>query len=218
MNVLVIAPHPDDETIGCGGTLCLHHERGDRIAVAYLTSGELGLKALKTKTAWRIREREARIAADLIGIAKTVFLRLPDWYLGTAIKQAAAALCPILKTESPELIYLPHPAEWHPDHRATLEVLQLALERARIPVPELRAYEVWTPLSEYDFVEDITSMMPCKLRALEAYQSQLSEFAYERAVRGLNEFRGALAGKCLYAEVFQRPRLKKTKRIQRSAP
>jgi N-acetylglucosamine malate deacetylase 1 len=208
MNVLVIAPHPDDETIGCGGTLCLHRERGDRILVAYLTSGELGLKHVKPQTAWRIREREARKAAGMIGVSKTMFLRLPDWYVGKSVKKAAAALRPVLRAESPRIIYLPHPGEWHPDHRAALAVIRLALNRAGIPAPELRAYEIWTPLSEYDHVEDITAMMPCKLRALESYKSQLNEFAYERAVRGLNEFRGALAGKCLYAEVFQCPPVK----------
>ena len=59
MNVLVIAPHPDDESIGCGGTLCLHARRGDPITVAYLTSGELGLKHLARNKARLTREREA---------------------------------------------------------------------------------------------------------------------------------------------------------------
>ena len=68
---------------------------------------------------------------------------------------------------------------------------------------EVRAYEVWAPLSEFDHVEDISRVMPRKLRALRAHSSQLKEFDYERAVRGLNQFRGALAAKCRYAEVFQ---------------
>jgi LmbE family N-acetylglucosaminyl deacetylase len=112
-------------------------------------------------------------------------------------------LSPILRRELPQLIYLPHPGEWHPDHQAALPLLRAALERSRIPQPALRAYEVWTPLQQFDHVENISRVMPRKLRALRAHRSQLAEFDYERAMRGLNQYRGALAGKCRYAEVFQ---------------
>ena len=78
MNVLVIAPHPDDESIGCGGALCLHSRRGDRSSVVYLTSGELGLKHLPRHDAWLTREREAAQAAKILGIARMFFLRLAD--------------------------------------------------------------------------------------------------------------------------------------------
>ena len=79
MNVVVIAPHPDDEAIGCGGSICLHHSRGDRVTAVFLTSGELGLKHLPADEACRIREAEARAAATILGIAAIDFLRLPDW-------------------------------------------------------------------------------------------------------------------------------------------
>jgi LmbE family N-acetylglucosaminyl deacetylase len=249
MNVLVIAPHPDDETIGCGGALCLHAVRGDRVTVVFLTSGELGLKVRPRKQAWKIRESEARAAGRILGVARFEFFRLPDWTVGDHIKRAARLLSPILRAESPEMIYLPHPRDWHPDHRAATPLLRSAWRdfrlfltgasqqrghrfslspaeeqkaRVRGPLlrggsafqstrelsrsfskPEVRTYEVWTPLSEYDHVEDISRVMPRKLRALHAHRSQLNEFDYERAVRGLNQFRGALAAKCPYAEVFQ---------------
>lgn len=203
MNVLVIAPHPDDESIGCGGALCKHAGRGDRVVVVYLTSGELGLKHLPREKAWRIREREARAAANLLGVTEVVFMRGPDWRVGDEASKWAGALSAIFKREMPELIYLPHPLEWHPDHQAALPIVNAALTQSEIPAPTLRGYEVWTPLSEYDHVEDIGAMMPRKMRALRAHRSQLKEFDYERAVRGLNQYRGALAAKCRYAEVFQ---------------
>lgn len=203
MNILVLAPHPDDETIGCGGTLGRHARNGDRIVVVYLTSGELGLKHLPRDKACAIREREARQAAQILGVADLHFLRARDWFVNEAVPSTARALQPMLKREQPQMVYLPHSAEWHPDHRAALPVLRAALRKRTTFDFQIRAYEVWTPLAEFDHVEDITPVMPRKMRALRAHRSQLKDFDYERAVRGLNAFRGELAARCRYAEVFQ---------------
>lgn len=205
MNVLVIAPHPDDESIGCGGAICLHAKRGERVTVVYLTSGELGLKHLPRDRACRTREREAEKAARILGVSTCHFLRLPDWFTGGNISDATRKLAPLVKRARPELIYLPHADEWHPDHKAALPIVRGALkagDASRLR-PTLRAYEVWTPLLDYDHVEDITAVMPRKLRALRAHRSQLKEFDYARAVSGLNAFRGELSARCRYAEVFQ---------------
>jgi LmbE family N-acetylglucosaminyl deacetylase len=203
MKVLVIAPHPDDESIGCGGALCLHARRRDQITAVYLTSGELGLKHLSRQDAWLTREREAARAAKILGIARLFFLRLADWFVGDAVEKGAAKLRPILKRAKPELIYLPHEQEWHPDHKAALPMMRAALKDSRSVPPTLRLYEVWTPLTAHDHVEDISAVMPRKLRALRAHKSQLQEFDYVRAVSGLNQFRGALAARRPFAEVFQ---------------
>lgn len=203
MNILVIAPHPDDEVIGCGGTICLHSDRGDRVVAVFLTSGELGLKQVSRDTAWAIREREARAAARILGLSETIFLRLPDWSVGDNPDSAAALLRPILRRERPDIVFLPHPKEWHPDHQAAWPALKCALSGARnARLPVFRAYEVWTPLAACEEVQDISSVMPRKLRALGIHKSQLGEFDYLSAVEGLDRFRGATAGKCRYAEVF----------------
>jgi LmbE family N-acetylglucosaminyl deacetylase len=68
----------------------------------------------------------------------------------------------------------------------------------------LLGYEVWTPLSEYNEVQDISAVMERKLEAVRCHRSQMGEYHYERAVRGLNEYRGVMAGRCRYAEVFRR--------------
>jgi N-acetylglucosamine malate deacetylase 1 len=203
MNIVVIAPHPDDESIGCGGTISIHTARGERVAVVFLTSGELGLKHLPAEEACRIRESEAAAAAQVLGVSALSFLRRPDWYVGDGVEEAAAALRPVLEREAPERVSLPHPGEWHPDHQASLPVLREALQGNGLPTPALRTYEVWTPLSEYDYVEDITSTIAQKLRAVRCYRCQLALLRYDRAVRGLNQYRGALAAACPYAEVFQ---------------
>ena len=203
MNVLVIAPHPDDEAIGCGGTVCKHSANGERVVAVFLTSGELGLKNLSREKAWSIREREARSAAKILGLADTIFLRGPDWTLGDDMAGIAAQLKPVLEREKPGLIYLPHPREWHPDHAASLRIARLAMNRWKFSAPELRGYEVWTPLQQFDRVEDITPVMTRKLRALRAHRSQVKQIDYDRAVRGLNSYRGALSARTRFAEVFQ---------------
>ena len=199
-NILVIAPHPDDESIGSGGTLCRHTLRGDRVAAVFLTSGEPGLKHLSREEAWRVREGEAE-AAGALGLADLAFLRRPDWFVGEGVDEAPL-LRPVLARGAPQSIYLPHGREWHPDHRAAL-VVRAALRASGLPAPELLTYEVWTPLSEYDQETDITPVMARKLQAVRCYRSQLAGFHYDRAVRGLNQYRGALAAHCRYAEVFR---------------
>src|SRR5262245_10596521 len=149
-NIVVIAPHPDDESIGCGGTLCLHTLGGDRVAAVFLTSGELGLKHLSREEAWRVREGEAAAAAAGLGRADLAFLRRPDWFVGEGVEAAAALLRPLLARQVPQSIYLPHDREWHPDHGAALAVVRAALRASGLPAPVLLTYEVWTPLSEYD--------------------------------------------------------------------
>jgi LmbE family N-acetylglucosaminyl deacetylase len=200
---MIIAPHPDDEAIGCAGAICLHRQRGRSVHVVFLTSGELGLKRLPREEAWRIREEEAVWAAQVLGIGDWSFLRCADWFLTDAIAPAAAKLRSVIEREAPEFLYVPHPAEWHPDHKVALRIVREALGDSSLRIPSLWCYEVWTPLPEHDWVEDITPVMDRKLRAIRCYKSQLSEFRYDEAVLGLNQFRGTLAARSQYAEVFQ---------------
>ena len=115
---------------------------------------------------------------------------------------ATSELAAILRAEAPARIYLPHPEDNHPDHRAALPALRVALRETGMKA-ELFAYEVWTPLARAEEIEDITAAMPAKLRAVRCYASQLASFRYDRAVRGLAQYRGALFGKCGCAEAFE---------------
>ena len=203
-DVLVVAPHPDDESIGCGGAVCLHRERGERVRVVFLTSGERGLMGISPDAARATREAEAAEAAEILGLEEIFFLRLPDLGVAENAGAAAARLGEVLQAHPPGLVYLPHPDEDHPDHAVTLAVVRAALARlGGRPLPELRGYEVWTPMRRYGWPEDVTRFMARKLRAVRCYRSQLRDFHYDRAVRGLNQYRGCLAGGRRYAEVFQ---------------
>ncbi len=203
MNIVVIAPHPDDESIGCGGALCCHADAGDRVTVIFLTSGELGLKHLTREVAWQTREAEAKAAGKILGIAEMHFLRQPDWTLEDVVGPTAAAVAEILANERPQFVYVPHPREGHPDHKAAVEILKQSLAICAVSVPEIRGYEVWTPLGEYSVVVDISAQMARKLKAIRCHASQLVDIDYAHAAQSLNAYRGVLAARVPFAEVFQ---------------
>jgi LmbE family N-acetylglucosaminyl deacetylase len=202
VNVVVVAPHPDDEAIGCGGSLCQHAARGDRVAVVFLTSGERGLPHLPREEAWRIREREAASAAEVLGIASVSFLRLPDYQVSDDVALLVRHLRALLEAEAPSLVYLPHAAEWHPDHYICAPAVRKAVGDVDLENCIGRAYEIWTPLQSYSTVENISGTMRRKLRAVRCHASQIERFRYDYAVRGLNAYRGVMTQRGRFAEVF----------------
>jgi len=161
------------------------------------------LSDLTREKAWAIREDEAEESARILGIANVTFLRRPDQYLGDEIEEAAAELRPLLERQQPQLIYLPHARDGHPDHRACQPIVQAALSSSLIPPPALLGYEVWTPLSEYDRAEDISQMMEQKLQAVRAHRLQIKQIRYDRAINALNEYCGTMTQVGRYAEVFE---------------
>lgn len=206
MHVLVITPHPDDEAIGCGGTLLRHVEHGDRVSVIFLTSGEKGGHGRREEETARLREQEARQAAVLLGIDAFEFWHLPDG--GVAVtEELVARVRERINSDEMQLIYVPHAGEMHADHQAAASLVGTAAKG--LPTerrPEVRMYEVWTPLQEMDEIVDISSYMERKLAAVRAYASQCSVLRFDDAIAGLNRYRGEMhswpGGD--YAEVFLR--------------
>ncbi len=196
MKVLVIAPHPDDEALGCGGAIRLHANAGDEVYALYLTSGELGSPGEdQTATAQR-REDEARRAAGELGISGLRFWRLPDTRV-SADEPCQNRLRLLLEDLCPDLIYAPHGGESHPDHRAAAD-LTASVADART----VRTYEVWTPLAQFMAVVDITAVAGIKRSAIRCHQSQLWS-GFDEAMLSLNHYRGLMHGPgMLYAEVF----------------
>ena len=201
--VLVLSPHPDDETIGCGGTLCSHVASGDEVRVVFLTSGELGGHGLSLEETRRLREGEATAAARILGIADWEFWHAPDGRL-RASESVIRRLAALLRDWRPQFIYTTHDEEMHPDHRAAPRILRRALSTVRIGKPEVYVFEIWTPLAQMDRIVDITPWIEIKLRAVRAYESQCSVLRFDEAVAGLNRYRGEMhswpGGN--YAEVF----------------
>jgi LmbE family N-acetylglucosaminyl deacetylase len=129
------------------------------------------------------------------------FARLPDGRLSDSTDRAAAVVAEAFRAFKPERVYVPHEADEHEDHRAVLPILRRAVELSGV-VPWALGYEVWSPMSWFDQVEAIDDVLDRKLHAIAAYPSQLAQFSYDRAARGLAMYRGAIAARCEAAEVF----------------
>src|SRR5207248_588098 len=87
-----------------------------------------------------------------------------------------------LRALRPRVVYVPHEQEMHPDHRAAVRLVRLALAGWRGPRPEVLAFEVWTPLQRMDHVEDISPYVDVKLAAVRAYASQCRVLRFDDAV------------------------------------
>jgi LmbE family N-acetylglucosaminyl deacetylase len=213
MNILVFSPHPDDDLIGCGGSMIRHLQAGHHLTVAYMTSGEAGSLNYGKAELAGLREQEARAATGILGIDDLVFLRNADGYLAYD-RENLIRLTNLVRERKPQTVYIPHARDGHKDHRITHELVVEAVRRARGPwfqecagqpwaVDALLCYEVWTPLQEISYVEDITAVMPLKIKALEQHRSQLRDISYEEAVQCLNRYRGITTGRGQYCECFQ---------------
>ncbi len=214
--VLVLAPHMDDEAIGCGGAVLRHRQLGSPLAVTYLTDGAEGDARLADPTissteATRLRQAlrgerrlEARAWCAAAGAERVDFLDLPDGRLAAhANGQAVQRLADIIMAWQPSIVYLPSPLDAHPDHRAANRLALAALRRAdpRIAM-RLRGYEVWTPVLA-NAVMDISSVLDAKARLLGLHASQMRDIDYARHITGLNVYRGILLpGRAGHAEAF----------------
>lgn len=203
--VLVLSPHPDDESIGCGGTICQHVAVGDEVRVIFLTSGEKGGHGASLEMVRKTREAEARAAARILGVEQIEFWRAPDGGL-SATRKLLIRLTGLLKEWRPDIVYTTHPGEAHPDHRAAPRILQRGLGLAQIRSPVIYLFEIWTPIGKLDHIVDISRWMNTKLRAVRRYRSQCAVVQFDAAVAGLNRYRGEMHSwpEGEFAEVFKR--------------
>ncbi len=208
-SVVVLSPHMDDETIGCGGALAAHAARGSRITVIYLTDCCKGGRtavpettaSFSTSALTTVRKEEARRALGILGISDVMFLGGADGSLAASPALVNELRAALLQTR-PSLIYLPSFLEEHPDHRVVSELLAAASEDLP-PQTQCMAFEVWTPLFPNCFV-NIDAYVDIKRRAIAQYASQLLDADYLHSTMGLNAYRSsALFGKsCHFAEAF----------------
>lgn len=214
MRTLVVAPHPDDEILGCGGTLL--RRRREKADVAWLIV--TGMSADAGYSADRIATRDAEIArvAEGIGFAEVFQLGLRPAGLDVIpIGEIVERISDVFRRFEPIEVLLPHPGDAHTDHRIVYEASAACTKWFRYPsVQRVLTYE--TP-SETDFgvdparrfmpssYVDISAFLERKIELMAIYASEIGAFPFPRspeAMRALATTRGAAMG-CQAAEAFQ---------------
>jgi LmbE family N-acetylglucosaminyl deacetylase len=200
--VLVLAPHPDDESIGCGGVLALHARQGDPVLVAVLSDGARGDPAGFYRGVDYVGLRQAQTRAGLgcLGLTDVEFLSLPDAHL-SEVAGLPDALGERIGRFRPDVIYAPSPWETHPDHWAAAHALQRALKKLEVR-PAWWAYEVWTPVLATHLV-DIGPVWAQKQSAIACHASELRYVDYRPHVEGLARYRTLHAAGVERAEAFR---------------
>jgi LmbE family N-acetylglucosaminyl deacetylase len=214
MNIMVIAAHPDDEVLGCGGVIARHSTQGDEVHVVVATRGIPEIYAPELIEESR---SELKAAHDLLKVTETHFLDFPAPKLDTIPGyELADEIKKVINRVKPETVYLPHGGDIHLDHRAVYTATLVAARPANdCSVRQLLCYETlseteWAPLTGGGaflptvFI-NITDYLETKMKAMACYRTQLKEPPHSRsldAIKALATLRGASVG-FLAAEAFE---------------
>lgn len=148
---LVVAPHPDDESLGCGGTIARLRQRGQVVHVVFVSDGTMshpnspGYPANRLR---QLRESEALEALRLLAVSaeQATFMRLKDRQVPTpgspGFADAVALVQTILTQVGPATVFVPWRRDPHPDHRASWQILNSAIMSQQNP-PRVLEYPIW---------------------------------------------------------------------------
>ena len=213
MNILIIAPHADDEILGCGGVIAKRVAEGHVVKVLVVTKAIEELFPVELMNS--IRD-EAKRSHEFLGISETVFFDFPAPMLDQIpTYKIASKISAFVRVFQPEVVYVPHRGDIHKDHRVVFEAALVAMRPVNnCSVKQILAYETlseteWAaPFGDDAFIPnvfvDITDYLEAKKTAFGHFESQLKAFPHPRsseAIEALAKLRGATVGKAA-AEAF----------------
>ena len=213
MNVLVIAPHPDDEILGCGGTIANRVAAGHNVYVCIVTKG---CEPLFHEEYVEQGRSECRESDRYLGVKETFFLDFPAAMLEEVPRyKLNDGINAIVQRIKPDEVFIPHRGDMQIDHKMVVDASMVALRpKYDHKVKRIYAYETlsetgWDiPNTVNEFIptvyEDISDTLEKKLAAMNIFQSQLAEFPAARslgAIEALAKYRGATVN-VMAAEAF----------------
>ena len=216
--VLIVAAHPDDEALGCGGTMVRLANDGATLHVAFLADG-VGARyrdGIKTDEETEARRAAARAACEVLGAAPPVFDDFPDNRLDTvALLEIAQRVETIIGSVKPDTVFTHHAGDLNVDHRRVHQAVVTACRpQPGHPVRRLMFFEVassteWQPPGSAPVFQpqcyvEITATLSAKLEALRAYEAEMRPWPHARSIEAVEHharWRGATVG-CEAAEAF----------------
>jgi LmbE family N-acetylglucosaminyl deacetylase len=209
--VLVFAPHPDDECIGCGGILALlARHAAVNIKVVLITNGDGGANSPEPDMGPR-RENEMKKALSILGIEQLECLRYPDGRFELN-NEFINRIDSILTSFKPQWVLLPSPIDYHKDHLLASNVISSQC-LSHQNIEKLIFYETWCPVPATHTL-DITDVMNIKIKALQQHESAMKYGDYVRCITALNTYRGLYLGFNRFAEAFLVYQVKDSKRSE----
>jgi len=214
--ILILAPHADDEILGCGGTISKYNKLGYHISVLILTNANIGAPDLYSSKEINLIRKESKIANDFIGTKKLYFENLPALNLNQypLYKISDIISKHILKLD-PEIVFIPSVKDIHNDHKIIFHAAKVALRpNKKKNLKKILSYEV---LSETEWNENEEAFSPNyfiklskleinnKIKAFQKYKSQVKKFPHPRskeAIISLSRVRGSQVY-MEYAEAFR---------------
>ena len=215
--VLVIAVHPDDETLGCGGTILKHLAYGDEVYWLVVTGPIKGDHPAFTDEFIAKRDAMVDSVAKAYGFNETIKMTLPTQKLHALdLKDIIVKMSDVIKRIQPDTIYMMYNHDVHSDHRVAFDAAYSCTKSFRYPF--IKRILMIEALSETEFAlatqstvfvpnvyVDITPYIDKKLEIMSMYEGELMEEPYPRSfstIKALARVRGSRAG-VMYAEAFQ---------------
>lgn len=209
--ILIIAPHPDDEVLGCGGTIVKYSKQG---SVVYLLIVTKAYAPEWPDSFIKNRPKQVAKANKILGIKKAFFLDFPTVKLDTIpLKELNQAILAVINQINPEIVYLPHLGDINKDHRLVFEAGLVALRPSnKTSVKKILCYETLSETAEGrcfkefspNIYENIDTEFRQKVEAMKAYDNEIKKSPHPRSlkmIKVLAQRRGAEVGFNL-AEAF----------------
>ena len=207
--ILVVAAHPDDEVLGCGGTIARYVQEGYDANVVFMTDGVSSRKETSIQNEINNREKSAILASQILGINLVEILDFPDNGMDTLpILDIVQKLEAIIAKVEPSIVFTHHWGDLNIDHRITYQsVLTACRPYPGQVVREIYSFEIpssteWSsPSVENNFSPnyfvDIGETIDLKMSALQAYNQEMHNFPHSRSLKAVNslaQLRGATVG------------------------